>query len=359
MSLLKEFIEKLESEEEDVRLITVEDIVDNNMVEMVPYLIRRLTKEDSIIVKETIVYALKNLDCSGAYNQLFYLFKSPDAYLRNCAIGIFASSGDRAVDFLSTRFEDEDKEVKKLILDTLFEIGSKNAILIIRRGLRDEAINVKITAVEYLGRLKDLDSIPDLLAILESSEHPMLIVSVIEALLEIDDKKTLEKALNILIPDEDIGNLEPIYIPGVLKILGRLGRINSILKLIEGIDVETYAEEIISMIEELDEKSLVELFAYPKVQGIMIEMVRNKNIDSPIRYKVGEYISRISNIPSETLLDIGTSLLLEEDSLKVVGINLISLSKSREAKKILLELLEYTDDEVIRKLCLDTLNSLE
>lgn len=95
MSLVREILEKLESDEEDIRLSTIEDIIDNNILEAVPYLIRRLSKEDSLIVKESIILALKTLDCSGTYNQLFYLFKSPDAYLRNSAIGIFASSGKK------------------------------------------------------------------------------------------------------------------------------------------------------------------------------------------------------------------------------------------------------------------------
>ena len=360
MSFLKDVVEKLESNDEDIRLSAIEDIVDNNTVEAIPYLLRRLPKEDSILIKETIIFALKNLDCSGAYQQLFYLFKSPDAYLRNSAISIFASSGDKAVNFLSSRFNNEDREVKKLIIDTLFKIGTHSSILAIRPAIRDAAINVKMTAIEYLGRLGDYDSIPEILDILRNTDHPMLAFSIVEALLNLNDKKALEKALDILIPEGNIDAIDPVLKPEVLKISGRLGRTNLLLTLLERLeDIEDYAGEIISTIEELDEESLGELLSYPKIQGILLDIVKGTSIEEDIRYKAGEYILKIESLPSETLFDIGMSLLTAGDSLKVLGINLIGISRHAEAKKILLEVIEYTNDELIKGVCLETLSLLE
>lgn len=361
MSLLKDIIERLESEEEDVRLSTVEDIVENNLVEAVPYLLKRLTREDSLIVKETIIFALKTLDCSGIYNQLFLLFRSPDAYLRNSAIDIFSSSGDKAVKFLMSRYSEEDnKEVRKLILDTLYRIGTHNAILGIRLALKDQAINVKITAVEYLGRIRDYDSILELLNIARESTHPMLTSAVADALINIDNKEALEAILDILMPENSLNLTYSIYIPQILKILGKLRRINLIVTLLDSLEnVELYAEEIIDTIDELDDDSLKEILSYSKVKDILLTIIRNDSIDEVIRYKAGEYFLRIAdNIPADTLLDVGVSLLTASDSLKVIGIHMIGKSKHEEAKKILLEMVEYLEDEIIKKECIDVLNLL-
>ncbi|MBC7320418.1 HEAT repeat domain-containing protein [bacterium] len=361
MSLLKDVIERLDSKEEDVRLSTIEDIVENNLVEAVPYLLKRLTREDSLIVKETIIFALKTLDCSGVYNQLFLLFRSPDAYLRNSAIDIFASSGDKAVKFLMSRYNDEDnKEVKKLILDTLYRIGTHNAILGIRLALRDQAINVKITAVEYLGRIRDYDSVPELLNIVRESTHPMLTSAVVDALINIDDKEALESILNILMPENNPDLIQSIYIPQILKILGKLGRINLIVAILDRLeDIELYAEEIINTIDELSNDLLEEILSYSKVKDILLDILRNDSIDEVIRYKAGEYFLRIADgTLADTLLDIGVSLLTASDSLKVIGIHMIGKSKHEEAKKVLLEMVEYLDDEVIKKECINVLNLL-
>lgn len=357
MSLIREVIEKLESDDEDIRLSTIEDIIDNNILEAVPYLVRRLTKEDSLIVKESIILALKTLDCSGAYNQLFYLFKSPDAYLRNSAIGIFASSGDNAIEFLRARFEGEDREVKKLILDTLFEIGTRNAILAIRPALRDEAINVKITAIEYLGRLKDYDSIPELLNILRSSDEPMVIVSIIESLLNIDERKALRDALDILMTKD---SKDTLFVPEILKLSGRLNETFTLLKTLEGLeDLGSYGEEVLFAIEELEDNALIEFLSYSKIQKMIIDIVKDDSIDEDIRYKFGEYLPKIPSISSEFLFDLGVSLLTKNDILKILGINLIGKSKCIEAKKVLSEIIESTEDEVIKGICLEMLALLD
>lgn len=357
MSLVREILEKLESDEEDIRLSTIEDIIGNNILEAVPYLIRRLSKEDSLIVKESIILALKTLDCSGTYNQLFYLFKSPDAYLRNSAIGIFASSGEKAIEFLRARFEGEDREVKKLILDTLFEIGTHNAILAIRPALKDEAINVKITAIEYLGRLKDYDSVPELLDILRKSNEPMVIVSVIESLLSIDDRRALKDALDILITKN---GKDTLFIPEILKLSGRLNETIILLKTLESLeDLGNYAEEILFAIEELDDNTLVEFLSYSKVQKMIVDIIRDDSIDEDIRYKFGEYLPKIPSISPEFLLDFGVSLLTKNDVLKILGITLIGKSRCIEAKKILLEIIETTEDEVIKNICQESLTLLE
>lgn len=361
MSMLKDIIERLESEEEDVKLSTIEDIVDNNLVEAVPYLLKRLAREDTFIVKETIIFALKNLDCSGAYNQLFLLFRSPDAYLRNSAIDIFASSGDKAVKFLMSRYTEEDnKEVRKLILDTLYRIGTHNAILGIRLALRDDAINVKITAVEYLGRIKDYDSIPELLNIAREPIHPMLTSAIVDALINMDDKEALESILSILMPENSPKQIQPMYIPQILKILGKLGRINLIVTLLNVLEnIELYTEEIIDTIDELSDELLGEILSYPKVRDILMYILRNDSVTDILRYKAGEYLLKVADtLPSDTLFDTGMSLLTASDSLKVISIRMIGKSKHKEAKKVLLEMVEYLDDDIIKSECIDALDLL-
>lgn len=263
----------------------------------------------------------------------------------------------KSYQFLRARFEGEDREVKKLILDTLFEIGTHNAILAIRPALKDEAINVKITAIEYLGRLKDYDSVPELLDILRKSNEPMVIVSVIESLLSIDDRRALKDALDILITKN---GKDTLFIPEILKLSGRLNETIILLKTLESLeDLGNYAEEILFAIEELDDNTLVEFLSYSKVQKMIVDIIRDDSIDEDIRYKFGEYLPKIPSISPEFLLDFGVSLLTKNDVLKILGITLIGKSRCIEAKKILLEIIETTEDEVIKNICQESLTLLE
>ncbi len=177
-----ELVKALNSFEEAERIYAAQDIAETKHPDMAVYLLNRLPLEESHAVRDAIVFALKNLPCSEIYDMLFKFFRSPDAYLRNAAISIFGSEGDKAIDFLTSHINHADGEVRKLILDALFASGVPGAIQAIRQAMNDPSVNVQITAVEYLGRLEDRDSVNKIIELFQEKAEPMLRIAILEFL---------------------------------------------------------------------------------------------------------------------------------------------------------------------------------
>ena len=204
MDSVEELRKKLNHPDEAERIYAVHDIMDNNITELLPDLVEKLVTEESIAVKNAIVEALKNMDISSIYEILFELFSSPDAYLRNAAVEIFASSLDKegAVAFLASKLDHANKEVRKLILDSLVEIGTLSAIMAIRASLYDSSKNVQITAAEYLGKLKDKESLQELIELFKKDSEPMLRVSILHALREIKEGFKIKDIIKMVLPEK-------------------------------------------------------------------------------------------------------------------------------------------------------------
>jgi HEAT repeat protein len=206
----------LTSADEGERLYAVEDITEANLPQSVPYLAAVLKTEDSQVVRDALLFALKKLDCSHAYPLIFNLFRSEDAYLRNAAVSIFGAGGADAVAFLASRLDEADREMRKLVLDALMGTGLPDARPAIRAGLHDTAPNVRITAVEYLGRLRDAESVGEMLALFRTGPEPMLGVSIIEALLSIGDISAVKAVISLLMPEGSANDLPGVYLPQLM-----------------------------------------------------------------------------------------------------------------------------------------------
>lgn len=241
----------LESPWERERLYAAEELGLALAPETAVPMARQLIREESQIVRDALVYNLKHMDATAAYESLFSLFALPDAYLRNAAVSIFGGDGDDSIAFLSRRFDGSDKEVRKLILDSMAEIGTPAAVRAIRAGLRDPAPNVRITAVEYLGRLSDLESMPEFLSLLEDDPEPMLRSAVMEALLSLADGPTLRQVARFLAPQDGRGP-DPLTLPQFFSFLARVGTAPEMVALCGTLpDAAVYAEEIIGALVEL------------------------------------------------------------------------------------------------------------
>ncbi|MBF0545289.1 MAG: HEAT repeat domain-containing protein [Candidatus Riflebacteria bacterium] len=257
---LEKFIKALLSDDEADRLYAVDDIASTGDPSAAKTLAERLESEKSQAVSDAIVFALKKLDCKETLDLLFGMFSSPNAFLRNAAVTIFGANGEGTLDFLMERYASSNKEIRKLILDSLMEIGTPKAAQAIRWGLLDEAENVKITAAEYLGRLCDKESIGDILQILEIDPEPMMRVSIMEALVSFEDKTVYDQVTYVVCPDGDLKKTDPIYIPQLIKLAVRSGRIDDVKKIFKSIEnVGLYADDILNAVVELRRREKVDI----------------------------------------------------------------------------------------------------
>ncbi len=129
----QELLNGLRNPDEAERIYAVEDVIALKAEELYPSLISHLYNEESRLVRELIVEGLKVLDIYDHFGKIAKYFESTDAYVRNCAIEIFGSKGEEAVAFLTSIMDHENKEVRKLILDSLVATSSKYSIPALRQ----------------------------------------------------------------------------------------------------------------------------------------------------------------------------------------------------------------------------------
>lgn len=214
-----ELTEALKNPDEAERIYAVEDVIALREESLYPEIIRHLYAEESRLVRELIVEGLKVLDISECFKELAQYFESTDAYIRNCAIEIFGSKGEEAVAFLTSIMDHDNKEVRKLILDSLVATSSKYSIPALRAALKDKAPNVMITAIEYLGKIYDEESLSDVMEIFEKEPEPMVRSACLETLTIMGDADCVDRVLSIL----GRTNMDSFYKPSVLRLAGEKG----------------------------------------------------------------------------------------------------------------------------------------
>lgn len=277
----------LKSKDEGARLYAVQDLCALDPEGAAEYLLPCLQQEESQAVREAIVLELQHLDCSKVYDQLFSFFSSPDPFLRNSALLIFGAGGQEAVGYLASKLDHANKEVRKLVLDALMENGSPEAILAIRAALHDPAPNVQITAVEYLGRLQDRQSLPEILELFVKEDEPMLRVTILEALYFIEDEQAIGRLLSLLSTDA----LDPLYIPQLLKLAGKMGREEDILDFLTKIDnPECYLEDILLALE-LARRRLPSLHARKQCAEFLLQLLCKSDLPEHLCFKLVEFLA--------------------------------------------------------------------
>lgn len=212
-------LEILNSEDETDRVYAIEDVIDLKPAELYPDVVKHIHKEESILVRELIVEALKVLDVSDLFSEIAKYFESSDAYIRNCAIEIFGAKGEEAVAFLTSIMDHSNKEVRKLVLDSLVATSSKYSIPALRAALKDRAPNVMITAVEYLGKIYDEESINDIMEIFEVQTEPMTRISCLETLIIMGNPAIVDRVLSA------VGgkSMDSFFKPSVFRLVGEKG----------------------------------------------------------------------------------------------------------------------------------------
>ncbi|MGE4318443.1 MAG: HEAT repeat domain-containing protein [Deferribacterales bacterium] len=212
-------LNSLRNPDEAERIYAVEDVLADKDESLYPVLIEHLYHEDSRLVRELIVEAFKVLDISAYFRDIAKYFESSDAYVRNCAIEIFGSKGEDSVAYLTSIMDHSNKEVRKLVLDSLVATSSKYSIPALRAALKDKAPNVMITAIEYLGKIYDEESLADIMEIFENVEEAMVRMSCLETLIIMGQPSTVDRVLTIL----GGKNMDSVYKPTVLRLVGERG----------------------------------------------------------------------------------------------------------------------------------------
>ena len=351
---MDELIKRLNSPDEAERLYAVEDFSAKSGPEVAVHLAERLAVEDSPLVRDALVFSLKKKDCTLAYDILFEMFVSPDAYIRNAAVGIFGAGGDDAVVFLTSRLDHADKEVRKLLLDALFETGTPDALLAIRAGLHDPEPNVKITAVEYLGALGDTESIDEMMNLFKRDSEPMLRAAILEAFSRMAKGEGVDKILAILNPEGDLYDIDAFYLPQLLDLMAKSGELEDVVKVMKALPVNLYGEDIVRAVLEL-KKRFGDVLKNKDIYEKVVEIIENKEAKEEARYNAVECLisSESSPVDAHTLYSLGLALVSESGFMLYPGVRLLSRSGLEDARERIKEICETTEDDDLKEFCME------
>ncbi len=196
MSQIEEHIATLQAEDETDRCYAAEDLSYIHDPRVVEPLIERLKIDQSRIVKEALIVALERLPIPEVLEPLAKLFDHEDPFVRNGAVGILQKKGALAIPMLLQKLSDPDPDIRKFALDTLTIIELDLANNIYGKALNDEDINIKITAVEYVGTQRKTQFKPLVEKIFLDSQSSMLTSVCLQALLWIGDETSVKIILH-------------------------------------------------------------------------------------------------------------------------------------------------------------------
>jgi len=148
-------------------------------------LIEILETETQTSIKEKVLLVLGSLLSASAYKSMERMLLSSDAFTRNGAIRILKGSQTHLFEHLRKLAQHQDKDVRKFAIDSLPEGNSDETIEILGERLSDREINVRITALEYLGNREASHFAEQIEDMLMHEQNLMLRCSALEALAKI------------------------------------------------------------------------------------------------------------------------------------------------------------------------------
>ena len=342
----------LNNPDEARRLYAVQDLEEDSEANLARALLDRLMVEDSVAVRAAIAFRLKTISCQKIYPWLFELFRSSDAFFRNAAVGIFASGSDEAAEFLSRRSGDADREVRKLVLDALFEIGTEKSVIVMRQALNDTSANVQVAAAEYLGRLKDIESSVDLISLLKRQPAPMLLMAVLDALAHLEDREAAAAALDILAPDRNYYQIGRFSLLQVLDLLALSGRGPEMLAMIDSLsDQHLFTEDLIRAISTYfrnEDSSNHEEGLLHRV----VTLMTNPELDLGHKFLSAQILIDFGadRLDRQILFDLGKNFLDGEQTAPI-GVELIAASKHQDARNVLENFAVETKEMELKIIC--------
>ncbi|MBA2848071.1 response regulator [Thermosulfuriphilus ammonigenes] len=206
-----------ESPEE--RLEFLEELLAQRPPDLPFRLLEWLEEEDDQLVRERILEELgQRLAQEEDERLLKLMLSSPQAYIRNGAIDLAQDLGPQILPHLERLARDEDKDLRKLVLDIAVQINDPRAERLLLEALDDEETNVRITAAEYLGQKGVREAIPRLEEMAIREEDEMARGVALEALAALKESPRAREVISLLKEEAS-----PVLLHSFLKYLARFG----------------------------------------------------------------------------------------------------------------------------------------
>ncbi len=316
-------LEKLQSQEEEVRLQGVKDLSQMGAALPLNFVYQALGDLSWRVRKEAVDVFLFLPRAGDLTAEIVELLHSQDnAGLRNAAVDILTRLGWQAVQPLVDELRCSDHDVRKFAIDILGDIGDVSCLSAIIGCLSDPDSNVRAAAAENLGKIASPEAVPALLDAMENADLLMRF-TILEALGQIGEGVPIER---IIAYKDDV-----LVRKALFDCLGRTGGDGAIPYLAEGL-ADPMTNVLEASISALDRISR----AFPEAVGACLSGLSAAEFDAVVDRIVQPLDGR--NLP-----------------LKRSSIRLLTLLKGYRTAPRLLALLEDEDirhDAVQALVCL-------
>lgn len=350
-------IETLETGAVEEKAAALESLRETKDIKLIVPLTDALEKEKSRAIKERILLVLNRLMPLSEFKEAHRMLRSPDPFVRNGIVEIIKHHEIPIIQFLEKLAEDDDKDVRKFVIDALSQEKSEKAIAIIRRRLDDSDINIVYTAIEYLGNFKDAGAVTTIENTLMAADNFMVICSGLEALAKIGQSPRKVKIFEKFM-DDRIDEIPAIVFP-FLKYLGAFGGEDALqyIEKIMDLGAETYAKELIDAISRIISNNRME--ALPGSLRQKLEFMQQDSGNDVNRYAIIKLLARSGGDPETQLEQIRGMLQGENEMLRLCAVELLGDMGNAEDVEQLEEIAENTENDDLLEAIGDAVMKIE
>jgi HEAT repeat protein len=189
-------LKNLESNDYIVQKEAIRKLVNYNEPIVIDRLVQVLLNNQNKMVEDVLLESLKQMGGSYLMSAMLGLLGHGEAYIRNFAFEVLMAIGGQDVELIIQQTGNEDRNVRKFIVDILGSIGDKQAVGPLVERLEDEDVNVVQGAVEALGNIGD-NSVAGLLVEMLPVSHQWVQYTILDVLSRIGDSITFSNILNM------------------------------------------------------------------------------------------------------------------------------------------------------------------
>ncbi len=189
--IFNEFLEAKEvfedsSAEEDMRIAALDYIVRHKEISYVLRMLSEIFKENKLEEHVYIDYAFAAFSDKPRrdedFQKMLDMLKSENAYLRNAIIVFLQGYGEEVRKFIEKLIDDEDRDIRIFAANILGDLRFEDSVNLLRYLImKENDINVLMTAVDYLGEVGTKDDIAILESIKESYKDEPFVAFGVDA----------------------------------------------------------------------------------------------------------------------------------------------------------------------------------
>jgi len=266
---LNKLLRDLDSDDASKRRYAAEAMTEGD--ERVIYPLIKALRDENFGVQDAAMRSLMEIKKESTAYMILPLLRE-DSFLRNTAIIILKEIGNIAVPLFRILLKDKDDDVRKFILDLIYEIEYCDYPDEIVTMLADDSnANVRASAAKALGKLKYKEAIPYLVRALHDEEW--VCFSALEALIDFKDSVSILSILELLNSPSEAVRFAAI------EALGQISAAEAYNPLIKHMATADEIEKKAIL------KSLVQVGnipSVPRISEMLIEMLCDEDWDNKI-----------------------------------------------------------------------------